>query len=157
MKQNRATKFQPSLTLYLTGALFFTLLSSRLAWQAGNEREWVALVVAPALGLVALYLNMQLLAWLLGGPMQWAADELGLWRGRGQSMQLMFRWPELTNWEVVEDDDGTPIGWWFHLKDRRITILHHAVAKPGPERFEAEVAAVSGRRPRVNVLPKGTY
>lgn len=155
MKQNRATKFQPSLANYLAGASFSTIFAAGLALLAHYQREWGLYIPAAGLGLVALLSILELLAWSLDGPMRWAADERGLWKGRGPELKMLFRWAEMTKWEVRYDSDGDPYGWVFHLKDREVSVLRCAVAKPSPDRFEAEVTAASGRRPRVNLLPKG--
>ena len=63
-------------------------------------------------------------------------------------MKLLFRWAEMTRWEVYYDADGDPCGWVFQLRDRKLRVLHHAVAVPGPVDFETDIAAASGRQPK---------
>lgn len=122
---------------------------------ADHRREWGLYIPAVGLGLLALLTILELMAWSLDGPLRWAADKRGLWKGRGEDMKLLFRWAELRTWEVRYDSDGDPHGWVFHLQDRKLSVLRSTVARPGPDRFEAEVSAASGRRPTLKHLPKG--
>lgn len=75
------------------------------------------------------------------GPVSYAADEQGLWRGRGSHMKLLFQWNELTQWHGFQPGVGGTVGGHceFRIAKGRVLVSHEDVYEPSAAAFEAEV------------------
>lgn len=75
------------------------------------------------------------------GPVSYAVDEAGLWRGRGSRMKLLFQWSDLSQWHGFQRGVGGAVGghFEFRLAKGRVLVSHEDVCEPSAADFEAEI------------------
>lgn len=75
------------------------------------------------------------------GPVSYAVDEAGLWRGRGNHMKLLFKWSDLTQWHGFQPGVGGTVGGHceFRLAKGRVLVSHEDVYEPSAADFDAAV------------------
>lgn len=75
------------------------------------------------------------------GPVSYAVDEVGLWRGRGSHMKLLFKWNELTQWHGFQPGVGGAVEGHceFRVAKGRVLVSHEDVYEPSAADFDAAV------------------
>ena len=114
----------------------------------------VVAVSAILISWIVVYNGTLMLLRLAHGPRAYAVDQVGIWRGRGKRMKLLFEWRTLECWyqRSVGKNDTLLTVCTFHYSGKKHTISPDSVSAPSVAEFEAQVARFAPLPPSAREL-----